>query len=71
MNSQLWTGKWCIKDEHKMLSDLGTTANGGSAYYDTHNGFPSSTGSESILYDSITTISQAQSSLYTPPIGTF
>ncbi|XP_037051195.1 paired box protein Pax-5 isoform X8 [Bradysia coprophila] len=68
-SNQLWTGKWCIKDEHKLLSDLGTTTNGGSAYYDTHNGFPSSTGSESILYDSITTISQAQSSLYTPPIG--
>ncbi|KAG4070288.1 hypothetical protein HA402_009851 [Bradysia odoriphaga] len=68
--SNLWTGKWCIKDEHKLLSDLGTTTNGGSAYYDTHNGFPSSTGSESILYDSITTISQAQSSLYTPPIVT-
>lgn len=68
---KLWSGKWCIKDEHKLLSDLGTTTNGGSAYYDTHNGFPSSTGSESILYDSITTISQAQSSLYTPPIGKF
>ncbi|KAJ6625252.1 hypothetical protein Bhyg_17306, partial [Pseudolycoriella hygida] len=67
--SNLWTSKWCIKDEHKLMSDLGTTTNGGSAYYDTHNGFPSSTGSESILYDSITTISQAQSSLYTPPIG--
>lgn len=45
-----------------------TTANGsGTAYYDTHNGFASSTGTESMLYDSITTISQAQSSLYTPP----
>ncbi|XP_037925394.1 paired box protein Pax-2-A isoform X2 [Hermetia illucens] len=69
--SNLWSGKWCIKDEHKLLSELGTvTSNGGAPYYDGHNGFPSSTGTESILYDSITTISQTQNSLYTQPIGT-
>ncbi|XP_055858242.1 putative uncharacterized protein DDB_G0286901 isoform X2 [Episyrphus balteatus] len=69
--SNIWSGKWCIKDEHKLLSELGSvTTNGGATYYDTHNGFPTSTGTESILYDSITTISQSQSSLYTPPIGT-
>uniref|UniRef100_A0A336KJG0 CSON011787 protein n=1 Tax=Culicoides sonorensis TaxID=179676 RepID=A0A336KJG0_CULSO len=71
--SNLWTGKWCsIKDEHKLLSELGNAAtqNGGAGYYDTHNGFPvSSAGTDSILYDSITTISQAQSPLYTPTIG--
>lgn len=77
---QLWSGKWCIKDEHKLLSDIGTTngngggANGGNGgYYDTHhNGFSSSNigSTESILYDGITTISQAQCSLYTPPVVT-
>lgn len=78
---QLWSGKWCIKEEHKILSELGTTTNGigggggGGGYYDTHhNGFSTSSGgigsTESILYDSITTISQAQSSLYTPPVVT-
>ncbi|XP_063706378.1 paired box protein Pax-5 [Culicoides brevitarsis] len=71
--SNLWTGKWCsIKEEHKLLSELGNAANqnGNSGYYDTHNGFPvASSGSDSILYDSITTISQAQSPLYTPTIG--
>ncbi|KAI8115042.1 Paired box protein Pax-2-A [Lucilia cuprina] len=73
--SNIWSGKWCIKDEHKLLSELGTlTTNGGSvaAYYDSHNGFPPSvaTGNnDSMLYDSITTISQTQGSLYTPTIG--
>ncbi|XP_055922250.1 probable serine/threonine-protein kinase DDB_G0282963 isoform X2 [Eupeodes corollae] len=68
--SNIWSGKWCIKDEHKLLSELGSVTNGGGTYYDTHNSFPTSTGTESILYDSITTITQSQSSLYTPPIGT-
>ncbi|XP_037819795.1 protein gooseberry-neuro isoform X2 [Lucilia sericata] len=73
--SNIWSGKWCIKDEHKLLSELGTlTTNGGSvaAYYDSHNGFPPAvaTGNnDSMLYDSITTISQTQGSLYTPTIG--
>lgn len=61
-----------------MLSELGSANAIGSAgsgnasvYYDGHhNGFSTSNGgsTESILYDSITTISQAQSSLYTPPL---
>lgn len=43
---------------------------GSTTYYDTHNGFPVSSGSESILYDSITTISPAtQSSLYSSSLG--
>ncbi|KAH8376042.1 hypothetical protein KR093_010960 [Drosophila rubida] len=83
----IWSGKWCIKDEHKLLSELGnlTTSNGNGAptYYDAPpNAFPSSSiscatatvgstiGNEStMLYDSIATISQSQSTLYTPPIG--
>ncbi|XP_037942312.1 hybrid signal transduction histidine kinase I-like [Teleopsis dalmanni] len=71
--SNIWSGKWCIKDEHKLLSELGNlTANSATSYYDTHNGFSTpATGNttDSILYDSITTISQSQGSLYTPPIG--
>ncbi|XP_030246209.1 myb-like protein I [Drosophila navojoa] len=86
--TNIWTGKWCIKDEHKLLSELGnftgsatatstTTATGsGSAYYEAPNGFPTSTipcagvGNDSaMMYDSIASISQSQSSLYTPPIG--
>lgn len=49
----------------------GSVGGGGSTtYYDTHNGFPVSSGSESILYDSITTISPAtQSSLYSSSLG--
>ncbi|XP_043071837.1 paired box protein Pax-2a isoform X2 [Drosophila grimshawi] len=80
----IWSGKWCIKDEHKLLSELGnlTTNNGSSApaYYEAPNGFSTSTIScagvgtavgndSSMLYDSIATISQSQSTLYTPPIG--
>lgn len=54
---------------------MGTlTTNGGNvaAYYDSHNGFPTAVASganDNMLYDSITTISQTQSSLYTPSIG--
>ncbi|XP_017853582.1 GATA zinc finger domain-containing protein 14 isoform X1 [Drosophila busckii] len=80
----IWSGKWCIKDENKLLSELGslTAANGSgsAAYYETPNVFPSSTIScgnvggtagndSSMVYDSIATISQGQSTLYTSPIG--
>ncbi|KRK05000.1 paired box protein Pax-5 isoform X9 [Drosophila yakuba] len=80
----IWSGKWCIKDEHKLLAELGnlTTGTGNcaaAAYYEASNGFstnpitgsgPTVSGSDtSMLYDSITTISQTQSSLYTPAIG--
>lgn len=78
MNQQLWSSKWCIKEEQKIFSELNSPSNGGGngnsagGYYDSHhNGFSSSNGvgsTESILYDGITTISQAQSSLYTPPV---
>lgn len=80
---QLWSSKWCIKEEQKIFSELnaangigggggGGGGNGTSAYYEGHhNGFSTANGvgsTESILYDGITTISQAQSSLYTPPV---
>ncbi|XP_012157074.1 uncharacterized protein LOC101453319 [Ceratitis capitata] len=70
--SNIWSGKWCIKDEHKLLSELGSlTTNSNTAYYDTHSNFPATgvTGSDAIIYDSINSISQTQNSLYTPSIG--
>lgn len=111
---QIWSSKWCIKDEPKQnqltSSDLTgssvvsistppphnnnnnnstnnsntpnniSTANGNgssnnnSSYYDTHNVFPTSVNNnnnqDTILYDSITSISQAQNTLYAPSIGT-
>ncbi|XP_067008920.2 paired box protein Pax-2a [Anabrus simplex] len=69
--SNLWSSKWSIKDEHKLLSELGSgAANGGSPYYDAQPGFPAVT-TTSDLYDSISTMTQAQSGpVYTPPIGT-
>ncbi|XP_017015439.2 uncharacterized protein sv isoform X1 [Drosophila takahashii] len=79
----IWSGKWCIKDEHKLLAELGnlTTGSGNCAasYYEAPNGFATnsisgagptpSSSDASMLYDSIATISQTQSSLYTPTIG--
>ncbi|XP_030379521.1 paired box protein Pax-2a [Scaptodrosophila lebanonensis] len=75
----IWSGKWCIKDEHKLLSELGslaaTNGNGAPAYYEAPNGFPTTVAGagagndSSMLYDSIATISQGQSTLYTPSIG--
>ena len=48
--------------------------NNNSSYYDTHNVFPTSVNNnnnqDTILYDSITSISQAQNTLYAPSIGT-
>ncbi|KAJ9576243.1 hypothetical protein L9F63_006905, partial [Diploptera punctata] len=69
--SNLWSSKWSIKDEHKLLSELGSgAANGGSPYYDAQTGFPTVT-TTSDLYESISTMTQAQSApVYTPPIGT-
>lgn len=110
---QIWSSKWCIKDEPKqnqLTSDLTgspvvsistppphnnnnnnstnnsntpnniSTANGNgssnnnSSYYDTHSVFPTSVNNnnnqDTILYDSITSISQAQNTLYAPSIGT-
>ncbi|XP_017482389.1 PREDICTED: paired box protein Pax-2a [Rhagoletis zephyria] len=70
--SNIWSGKWCIKDEHKLLSELGSlTTNSNTAYYDTHNNFSATgaPGSDAMIYDSISSLSQSQNSLYTPSIG--
>ncbi|KAK2577419.1 hypothetical protein KPH14_003527 [Odynerus spinipes] len=83
--SNLWSSKWSIKDEHKLLNELGGGGGGGGgagggggggaggAYYE-HAGFPGNAIATSAeLYDSLGTIStmtQAQTPhLYTPPIG--
>lgn len=79
---QLWSSKWSIKDEHKLLSELGggtgngggTGGGGGGGGYYEHGGFPGNAIATSAeLYDSLGTIStmtQAQTPhLYTPPIG--
>nr|CAD7260808.1 unnamed protein product [Timema shepardi] len=67
----LWSSKWSIKDEHKLLSELGSgAANGASPYYDAQTGFPTAT-TAADLYESISTMTQSQSTpVYTPPIGT-
>ncbi|CAG9837694.1 unnamed protein product [Diabrotica balteata] len=73
--STLWTpGKWNIKDEHKLLSELGGagTTTGQTGYYDTHAGFGGvgNVSSASDIYDTINTMSQATSqNLYTPPLA--
>ncbi|XP_051170051.1 paired box protein Pax-8 isoform X1 [Leptopilina boulardi] len=70
--SNLWSSKWSIKDEHKLLNELGgsgATGNGGgsggsggssgggSGYYE-HGGFPGNAIATSAeLYDSLGTIS--------------
>ncbi|XP_017051413.1 paired box protein Pax-2a isoform X6 [Drosophila ficusphila] len=79
----IWSGKWCIKDEHKLLAELGNLSTGAgnctASYYEASNGFATNSisgsgstpsGSDtSMLYDSIATISQAQGSIYTQTIG--
>lgn len=74
MEFQLWSSKWSIKDEHKLLSELGGSGGsaGQTAYYDTHGGFPGvgAASSAADLYDTINTMSQAGSqNLYTPPLA--
>lgn len=71
---QLWSGKWSIKDEHKLLSDLGGsgTTPGQAGYYDSHGGFPAvgAASSAADLYDTINTMSQTGSqNIYTPPLA--
>jgi hypothetical protein len=54
------------------VSGLGNGGMTPSSYYETHNSYPvtsSGNDSNSLLYDSITTISQTQNSMYTPSIG--
>nr|XP_023011727.1 paired box protein Pax-5 isoform X1 [Leptinotarsa decemlineata] len=72
--SNLWSSKWSIKDEHKLLSELGGagTTTGQTGYYDTHAGFGGvgNVSSASDIYDTINTMSQATSqNLYTPPLA--
>ncbi|XP_076263272.1 paired box protein shaven isoform X3 [Rhynchophorus ferrugineus] len=69
--SNLWSGKWSIKEEHKLLSELGGagTTTGQSGYYDPHGGFSGAT-SAADIYDTINTMSQTTSqNLYTPPLA--
>ncbi|XP_049819105.1 uncharacterized protein LOC109600805 isoform X3 [Aethina tumida] len=69
--SNLWPSKWSIKDEHKLLSELGGsgTTTGQTGYYDTHAGFPG-VSSAADIYDTINTMSQTTSqNLYTPPLA--
>ncbi|XP_071055317.1 paired box protein Pax-5 isoform X3 [Onthophagus taurus] len=71
--SNLWSSKWSIKDEHKLLSELGGPGNtpGQSGYYDTHT-FPGVgvTSTATDIYDTINTMSQTTSqNLYTPPLA--
>lgn len=72
--SNLWTGKWSLKDEHKLLSELGGAGggggatNGGSPYYDPHT---FSTGAPtSDLYDSLQPGLQQQSPYTTTSLAT-
>ncbi|KAK9885916.1 hypothetical protein WA026_013792 [Henosepilachna vigintioctopunctata] len=70
--SNLWSSKWNIKDEHKLLSELGGSGGaptaGQTTYYDAHAGFPPSSASD--LYESINTISQSSAqNLYTPSLA--
>ncbi|XP_019770834.1 paired box protein Pax-2-A isoform X6 [Dendroctonus ponderosae] len=73
--SNLWpSSKWSIKDEHKLLSELGgagTTTGQTGGYYDPHGGFAGVTGvtSAADIYDTINTMSQAGQNLYTPPLA--
>lgn len=82
---QLWSSKWSLKEEHKLLSELGGspgTGNGATGptgagaptggYYDTHGGFPGvgAVSSAADLYDTISTMSQAGGqNLYSTPIA--
>ncbi|CAH1975543.1 unnamed protein product [Acanthoscelides obtectus] len=77
--SNLWSSKWSIKDEHKLLSELGGGAGGGqaggggggggqpAAYYDAHAGFGGSPASD--LYDTIGGMGQAQGMYGAPALA--
>nr|CAH7768760.1 unnamed protein product [Callosobruchus chinensis] len=75
--SNLWSSKWSIKDEHKLLSELGGGAGGGqgggggggqpAAYYDAHAGFGGSPASD--LYDTIGGMGQGQGMYAAPALA--
>lgn len=73
---QLWPGKWCLKDEHKLFSELnaGVTSGGGtSPFYDANQTAFSATPLSADLYESMAQPQQqAQNStpVYTPPVPT-
>ncbi|XP_018331909.1 paired box protein Pax-3-A isoform X4 [Agrilus planipennis] len=71
--SNLWSSKWGIKEEHKLLSELGGPGSGvnQTGYYDTHGGFSAvgPVSSATDLYDSISTMSQATSQNIYPIAG--
>ncbi|XP_014244835.1 paired box protein Pax-5 isoform X9 [Cimex lectularius] len=68
--SNLWSSKWNMKEEHKLFSDLGSGGSGGSPYYDSSSGFPATSTTTADIYDTISTMSQAQTThIYNPPIG--
>ncbi|XP_008478567.1 uncharacterized protein LOC103515404 [Diaphorina citri] len=75
--SNLWSGKWSMKDEHKLFSELGggtpLTNGAASPYYDSvqsaGGGFTS--GPPSDLYDSMTAQGQNTGThVYAPPVAT-
>jgi len=76
---QLWPGKWCLKDEHKLFSELnaaGVTSGGGtSPFYDANQTAFSATPLSADLYESMQAQppqQQAQNAtpVYTPPVPT-
>ncbi|XP_065216244.1 paired box protein Pax-2-A isoform X2 [Planococcus citri] len=73
-NVSLWPSKWCIKDEHKLFSELGPNVVGGSAppYFDTQSGgfIAHSAPTPPDLYDTISQTPHSTTSNATGPIGT-
>lgn len=74
---QLWSSKWCIKDEPKLFSDLGPNMVGSAAppYFDTQTGgfIAHSASTPPDLYDTISqtphsTTANATGSICTPTV---
>ncbi|KAL1139539.1 hypothetical protein AAG570_006522, partial [Ranatra chinensis] len=67
--SNLWSGKWNIKDEHKLFSELGGGGGGGGGAAAAGAPFVGVQTSSADIYDTINTISQSQTTqIYNPPI---
>ncbi|XP_050525744.1 paired box protein Pax-5 isoform X9 [Daktulosphaira vitifoliae] len=74
-NVSLWPGKWCLKDEHKLFSELsaGVTSGGGtSPFYDANQTAFSAAPLTADLYETMTQPQQTQNTtpVYTPPVPT-
>jgi hypothetical protein len=73
---QLWPGKWCLKDEHKLFSELnaGVTSGGGtSPFYDANQTAFSATPLSADLYETMgqpQQPTQNSTPVYTPPVPT-